>query len=80
MTRRRYEINCLVVGGVPSMTAKVARDTTAAFIEHMRLRFQGSFSITFNAGVDNGWAYDSCSAVGADAEAALTSFRPPIAE
>lgn len=77
MTRRRYEVNCLYIGGVPGITIKISTDTTLAFIAHMRSHYQGSFSIIFNAGVDSDWAYDSCTSAGLAFEAAVQSFDPP---
>jgi hypothetical protein len=77
MKMSNIKIECNMVAGKPNIIAKIHPDTTPRFIAHMRAKMPVPFSITFNAGVEDGnWHYDLCSLDGADAERIITAFRP----
>jgi hypothetical protein len=79
MTYKPFEMNCQMVGGKAHLTIKTAHDYTHRFVEIARARFGRPFSVTYNAGQDGDWEFDSCQMIlDSDAQAtALVASLPP---
>jgi hypothetical protein len=60
------------------LTVRTAPDYTHRFVEHIRARIESPFSVTYNAGQEEDWRFDSCQMIlDSDAEAtALVTSLP----
>ena len=56
------------------MTVKTAPDVTPRFVQHVRATLKTPFSVTYNAGQEGDFRFDSCELI-CESDAVVTSFH-----